>query len=136
MICIQCQDGAIFFPDEEIITPKAVASGHSPAIAFKAKSTGGMQFIKRYPSEEKRDKALQAIEAAMQAEKPAEEKRKIEEAFQGFDGCKVFSTRIRSNIALAEAPTQGEDIFRYSPKSNGAADYLNFTSELLGEKLK
>ena len=82
MICIQCQDGAIFFPDEEIITPKAVASGHSPAIAFKSKSTSGLQFIKRYPSEEKRDKALQAIEAAMQAEEPAEEKRKIEEAFQ------------------------------------------------------
>lgn len=54
----------------------------------------------------------------------------IEEAFQGFDGCKVFSTRIRSNIALAEAPTQGEDIFRYSPKSNGAADYLNLAEEL------
>ena len=82
MICIQCQDGAIFFPDEEIVTPKAVASGHSPAIAFKSKSTSGLQFIKRYPSEEKRDKALQAIEAAMQAEEPAEEKRKIEEAFQ------------------------------------------------------
>ena len=82
MICIQCQDGAIFFPDEEIVTPKAVASGHSPAIAFKAKNTGGMQFIKRYPSEEKRDKALRDIEAAMQAEDPADEKRKIEEAFQ------------------------------------------------------
>ena len=85
MICIQCQDGAIFFPDEEIVTPKAVASGHSPAIAFKSRSTGGMhgmQFIKRYPSEEKRDKALRDIEAAMQAEDPAEEKKKIEEAFQ------------------------------------------------------
>ncbi len=82
MICIQCQDGAMFFPDEEIVTPKAVASGHSPAIAFKSKSTGGMQFIKRYPSEEKRDKALRDIEAAMQAEDPAEEKKKIEEAFQ------------------------------------------------------
>ena len=82
MICIQCQDGAMFFPDEEIVTPKAVASGHSPAIAFKSKSTGGMQFIKRYPSEEKRDKALRDIEAALQAEDPAEEKKKIEEAFQ------------------------------------------------------
>ena len=82
MICIQCQDGAMFFPDEEIVTPKAVASGHSPAIAFKSRSTGGMQFIKRYPSEEKRDKALRDIEAAMQAEDPAEEKKKIEEAFQ------------------------------------------------------
>lgn len=82
MICIQCQDGAIFFPDEEIVTPKAVASGHSPAIAFKAKNTGGMQFIKRYPTEEKRDKALHDIEEAMKAEDPDGEKKKIEEVFQ------------------------------------------------------
>ena len=43
----------------------------------------------------------------------------------------VFNTRIRDNIALAEAPTQGVDIFRYSPKSYGAKDYLSLSSELL-----
>ena len=31
----------------------------------------------------------------------------------------LFNTRIRDNIALAEAPTQGLDIFRYQPKSYG-----------------
>ena len=36
----------------------------------------------------------------------------------------VFNTKIRDNVALAEAPTQGLDIFSYSPKSNGAEDYL------------
>ena len=34
----------------------------------------------------------------------------------------VFNTRVRDNIALAEAPSQGLDIFRYQPKSYGAQD--------------
>jgi chromosome partitioning protein len=44
---------------------------------------------------------------------------------------KVFTTRIRDNIALAEAPTQGVDIFRYSPKSYGAEDYLALCKEII-----
>ena len=44
---------------------------------------------------------------------------------------KVFKTRIRNNIALAEAPTSGLDIFRYNPKSNGAADYMELCKEIL-----
>ena len=43
----------------------------------------------------------------------------------------MFTTRIRDNIAMAEAPAQGLDIFRYSPKSNGAEDYLALTREIL-----
>ena len=50
----------------------------------------------------------------------------IEEYFQD----KVFKTKIRDNVALAEAPTQGLDIFRYSPKSNGAEDYLALSREI------
>jgi chromosome partitioning protein len=46
----------------------------------------------------------------------------------------VFKTKIRDNIALAEAPSQGMDIFRYSPKSNGAEDYLNLSKEILNRK--
>lgn len=38
----------------------------------------------------------------------------------GFD---VFDAKIRENVALGEAPAAGIDIFRYAPKSNGAADY-------------
>jgi chromosome partitioning protein len=44
---------------------------------------------------------------------------------------KVYATRIRDNVALAEAPTQGLDIFRYSPKSYGAEDYLNLCKEII-----
>lgn len=47
----------------------------------------------------------------------------------GFD---VHTTTIRDNIALAEAPATGTDIFRYKPRSNGARDY----EALAGEYLK
>lgn len=46
----------------------------------------------------------------------------------------IFSTRIRDNVALAEAPTQGVDIFRYSPKSYGAQDYLSLCKEILSKQ--
>ena len=46
----------------------------------------------------------------------------------------LFNTKIRDNIALAEAPTQGLDIFRYQPKSYGAEDYLSLCRELLNKK--
>jgi chromosome partitioning protein len=46
----------------------------------------------------------------------------------------VFNTKIRDNIALAEAPTQGVDIFRYNPKSYGAEDYLALCREVLKTK--
>jgi chromosome partitioning protein len=43
----------------------------------------------------------------------------------------AFKTVIRENIALAEAPTQGLDIFRYAPKSIGADDYRQLIQEIL-----
>ena len=46
----------------------------------------------------------------------------------------LFKTAIRDNIALAEAPTQGLDIFRYNPKSYGAEDYLSLCKEMLKTK--
>ena len=54
---------------------------------------------------------------------------KLLETFQG----KVFSTHVRNAIALAEAPTQGQDIFHYAPKSAGAEDYEGVCNELLTE---
>jgi chromosome partitioning protein len=43
----------------------------------------------------------------------------------------VFNTIIRDNIALAEAPAQGLDIFRYNANSNGAEDYLSLSKEII-----
>ena len=46
--------------------------------------------------------------------------------------CKVFGTRIRRNIKLAECPSFGKSVFAYAPKSSGAADYLALGNEVMG----
>ena len=52
---------------------------------------------------------------------------KIEQHF----GDKVFNTKIRDNISLAEAPGFGQTIFEYRPKSRGADDYKSLTHEII-----
>lgn len=44
---------------------------------------------------------------------------------------KLFTTFIHENIALAEAPSFGQDIFSYRPDSNGARDYLALCQEIM-----
>jgi chromosome partitioning protein len=46
---------------------------------------------------------------------------------------RIFDTRIRRNIKLAECPSFGQSIFQYAPTCHGAQDYLNLARELLGE---
>ncbi len=48
---------------------------------------------------------------------------------------KMFQTKIRRNIRLAEAPSFGKSIFEYAPKSHGAEDYQNLAREMLGTEL-
>lgn len=43
---------------------------------------------------------------------------------------KVFSTKVRENISLAEMPLSGQSIFEYDPKSNGASDYMELATEI------
>ncbi len=57
--------------------------------------------------------------------------RDVEETIKTYFQEKVYETKIRENIALAEAPTEGKDIFRYNPKSNGAQDYAKLTEEFI-----
>ena len=56
--------------------------------------------------------------------------RDVVETIENHFKDKVFKTKIRDNIALAEAPAQGVDIFRYNSKSYGAEDYLNLSKEI------
>ena len=46
---------------------------------------------------------------------------------------RVFETRIRRCVKLAECPSYGQSIFEYAPRSNGAADYLAFADEILAQ---
>lgn len=61
--------------------------------------------------------------------------RDIAEKIEEYFSEEVFKTKIRDNVALAEAPIQGKDIFSYNPKSNGAEDYENLCSEVLARHL-
>lgn len=53
------------------------------------------------------------------------------EAIRTKYGARVFSTIIRENIALAETPICGGDLFSYAPTSNGAQDYSLLADEIL-----
>ena len=49
---------------------------------------------------------------------------------------RVFATKIRRNIRLAEAPSHGQSIFQYDPKSNGAEDYAQLADEVLNRTVQ
>ncbi len=46
---------------------------------------------------------------------------------------RVFATRIRRNIKLAECPSFGQSIFAYAPTCHGAEDYQALAREVLGQ---
>lgn len=52
------------------------------------------------------------------------------EVLAGNLGTKLFKTKIRESIAIKEAQALTQDIFSYSPKSNGAKDYEAFCKEV------
>jgi len=47
-----------------------------------------------------------------------------------WSGGRVFATRIRRNIRLAEAPSFGQSIFDYAADSHGADDYAALAAEV------
>ncbi len=49
-----------------------------------------------------------------------------------YFGDMVFSTRVRDNVALAEAPSFGKDIFSYRKRSIGAQDFGGLCREIDG----
>ncbi len=46
-------------------------------------------------------------------------------------GARVFGSRIRRNIKLAEAPSFGQSIFDYAPGSAGSLDYTGLCQEVI-----
>ena len=57
--------------------------------------------------------------------------RNVAEMIESSFPNKVFQTKIRNNITLAEAPIENKDIFSYAPSSNGAEDYRALAKEIL-----
>ncbi len=48
-----------------------------------------------------------------------------------WKNARIFDSRIRRNIKLAEAPSFGQSIFDYAPKSPGAVDYATLIAEVV-----
>jgi len=44
---------------------------------------------------------------------------------------RIFKSKIRRNIKLAESPSFGQTILKYDPSSNGAADYRALAGEII-----
>lgn len=50
-----------------------------------------------------------------------------------WSSAKIFETKIRRNIRLAEAPSFGKPIFQYDNSSNGAEDYRKLAQEVVAD---
>jgi chromosome partitioning protein len=57
--------------------------------------------------------------------------REARKGGRAWANVRLFETRIRRNIRLAEAPSFGQSIFDYAPTSPGAEDYRALGGELL-----
>jgi len=64
-------------------------------------------------------------------EKGTKLSRDVQEQMRGFFGDLVFKSVIHRNVRLAEAPSAGEPILTYAPKSRGALDYMALAWEIL-----
>ena len=59
--------------------------------------------------------------------------REVIQEVRAHYGERVFATRIRQNVRLAEAPGYQDHIFAYEPGSAGAEDYAALAAELEGD---
>lgn len=59
--------------------------------------------------------------------------KEVLQEVRSFFGEIVFTSKIRQNIRLAEAPGHGKTIFAYDPNSHGAMDYMELAREVAGE---
>ena len=58
--------------------------------------------------------------------------REVKTLVEGHFPGMALTAVIRENVALAEAPSFGQDIFRYAPRSAGAADFAALAVETAG----
>jgi len=49
-----------------------------------------------------------------------------------WSAARVFESKVRRNVKLAECPSFGKTIFEYAPKSSGAEDYAALAREVSG----
>ncbi|MHC4553029.1 MAG: ParA family protein [Planctomycetota bacterium] len=62
--------------------------------------------------------------------------RDVERQMREFFGEMVFQTVIHRSVRLAEAPSAGQSVITYDPKSNGAIEYYQLAEEISHEKVR
>jgi len=60
--------------------------------------------------------------------------RQVQQQMRGFFRDLVFDTVIHRTVRLAEAPSAGEPILSYAPKSKAASEYKSLAEEILNGK--
>jgi chromosome partitioning protein len=60
--------------------------------------------------------------------------KEVLEKIRSYFPNKVFNTLIRDNVALAEAPSYGNDIFEYKANSKGAENYAALCVEIIRQE--
>ncbi len=73
---------------------------------------------------------ISAVFAVMYDRRKILHKDVLDTIIMYFDD-RVLNAKIRENIALAEAPAAGKDVFEYAPDSNGAFDYGRVVNEII-----
>lgn len=58
--------------------------------------------------------------------------RQIQAQLREIFGAQVFHTVIHNNVRLCEAPSAGESVLLYAPRSRGALEYRALAAEVLG----
>jgi len=58
--------------------------------------------------------------------------RQIQLQIREIFGAAVFNTVIHNNVRLCEAPSAGESVLLYAPRSRGALEYRALAAEILG----
>jgi hypothetical protein len=59
--------------------------------------------------------------------------RQIQLQIREIFGPMVFDTVIHNNVRLCEAPSAGESVLTYAPRSRGATEYRALAAEVLGD---
>ena len=57
--------------------------------------------------------------------------KQVQQQMREFFGSLVFDTVVHKTVKLAEAPSAGESVITYAPKSKGAAEYMALAAEIL-----
>ncbi len=123
-------------PSMSLLTVNALVGSDMVLIPLQAEFLplkGARNFLKHFDQIKKLNKRLKLM-GFLLTKYDARKKmnRQVrEELEKEFTTSLVFNSRIRTNISLANAQENGQDIFRYDKRSHGAADYAALTKEFL-----